>query len=381
MSTLSKKRSTPSLALRSSPLSRAQLREIDLECQPLFVETRGDRDKKSSLRPLEKTDFFTREIDQMVLSGEARLALHSAKDLPDPLPKGLHLAALTKGQDPSDSLVAKKLFPHMRIGTSSLRREEACRKLCPTATFVDIRGTIEERLALDLDGVVIAEAALLRLGLNPNRYTLPGKTAPLQGQLAIVTREDDYEMRLYVAHLDSRKMHRRLNLGLRPTDFHYPIIRIEKRPTPIFDAECAIVTSQSIDLPLHHKMIIAVGKKTAQKYPNAHIADPETAEGVIALLERLKPKSVFYPRSSLSRPLITDYLQKRAIPFEAPIAYDTYPNKPYELHNLDCMDEILFTSPSTVDAYIELFGPLPTDKILTPIGPVTAKTLNNRRAL
>jgi hydroxymethylbilane synthase len=62
------------LGARDSPLSRAQvwevLQEIHLYCPklrffPLFVKTYGDKDKTSSLRGMEKTDFFTREIDEM----------------------------------------------------------------------------------------------------------------------------------------------------------------------------------------------------------------------------------------------------------------------------------------------------------------------------
>lgn len=180
---------------RSSPLSRAQVeevrREFNLEFDVIWVETRGDKDKKSSLRGLEKTDFFTRELDQMVLVGQIDAAIHSAKDLPDPLPKGLTIAALSKGIDPRDSLVIRR-EPLQVVATSSQRREEAVRTLFPNCTFVDLRGTIEERLQKDVDGVVIAEAALIRLQLTHlKRILLPGFTVPLQGKLAIVCRENE----------------------------------------------------------------------------------------------------------------------------------------------------------------------------------------------
>ncbi len=197
---------------RNSPLSRKQVEEVYEELKkvhphvvfkPIFVETVGDRDKITSLRSLDKTDFFTRDIDQMLLKGECRIAIHSAKDLPDPLPEGIVLAALTKGVDPSDSLVfpeGQTTLPEKGIvATSSVRREECVRKLFPSARFVDIRGTIGERLAQlesrKIDGVVIAEAALIRLGLTHlNRITLPGETAPLQGKLAITACAHDREI-------------------------------------------------------------------------------------------------------------------------------------------------------------------------------------------
>lgn len=183
------------IGARSSPLSRAQVeefkREFGLQCEVVWVQTTGDLDQLTSLRTLDKTDFFTRELDQMLLEGKIDAAVHSAKDLPDPLPKGLWVAALSQGVDPRDSLVIKKEPIHV-VATSSIRREGAVRQLYPHCRFVDLRGTIQERLKKEVDGVVIAEAALIRLQLTHlNRVFLPGETAPLQGKLAIVCRENE----------------------------------------------------------------------------------------------------------------------------------------------------------------------------------------------
>ncbi|MEZ5314989.1 MAG: hydroxymethylbilane synthase [Chlamydiales bacterium] len=195
---------------RNSNLSKKQVEEIQatyphLLLEPIYIETIGDRNRTISLRTIGKTDFFTREIDEMVLSGECRIGIHSAKDLPDPLPKGLELIKLTKGIDPADSLVLRNqetLSKKSIVATSSIRREEMVRKIINDVTFVDIRGTIEERIEKlhrrEVDGVVIAEAALIRLGLTQlNRVKLPGPSAPLQGQLAILGRQGDVEIRNY----------------------------------------------------------------------------------------------------------------------------------------------------------------------------------------
>lgn len=209
---------------RSSPLSRAQVQEVlkalqsyhpsvDFDVQ--YVETVGDRDQETSLRQLERTDFFTREIDKGVLDGQYRLGIHSAKDLPLPLPQGLSVFCLTKGVDASDVLVLRPndtfdtLPSGARIATSSVRREEAVKQLRTDLCFCDIRGTIEQRLARlntrEADGVIVAEAALIRLGLtHVNRIKLPGPTAERQGQLAVVGRENDEEMRALFTCLDVR---------------------------------------------------------------------------------------------------------------------------------------------------------------------------------
>jgi hydroxymethylbilane synthase len=202
------------VAARQSPLSRAQVTEVYLELKQYYPEvsfntqwvlSTGDKDKTTSLRTMGKTDFFTKEVDDLLLKGECRIGIHSAKDLPDPLTTGLAIVAITKGVDSSDVLVLREgetlqsLPSGSIIATSSMRREENVRLMRNNLNFTDIRGTIGERLdklfQREVDGVVIAKAALIRLGLHDlNEYTLPGETTPLQGQLAIVARADDNEM-------------------------------------------------------------------------------------------------------------------------------------------------------------------------------------------
>ncbi len=208
-------RSCVKVGARSSPLSRAQVKEVyelmGQQFETRFFHSRGDLDRTTSLRDLDKTDFFTREIDRALLDGEIDAAIHSAKDLPEPLPEGLMIAALTEGQDSRDALVLHKSLEEIQlVGTSSKRREEQVSQLKEGLTFIDLRGTIEERLARlesDLDAVVIAEAALVRLGLTKlNRLYLPGETTPLQGQLAIVIREGDQEMLELFSQIDAENL-------------------------------------------------------------------------------------------------------------------------------------------------------------------------------
>jgi hydroxymethylbilane synthase len=184
---------------------------------------------------LERTDFFTDTLDQLLLEGQADIAVHSAKDLPDPLPDGLTLVALTQGIDSADLLLYRQdllppdislrlphsdpdLFAHviglfpsgLRIGTSSQRRIEELQRYRKDLTCVDIRGNIQQRIQLmeegKVDAVVIAAAALYRLRLL-SCYTylrIPGQTAPRQGQLALVSREGDEQIAALMRPLDSR---------------------------------------------------------------------------------------------------------------------------------------------------------------------------------
>ncbi|MGE5195959.1 MAG: hydroxymethylbilane synthase [Anaerolineae bacterium] len=211
-----------SVLARGSKLSQAQVWEIlnhlrqfhpAIHFAPQWVETRGDKDLETSLRSLSKDDFFTREIDELQLKGVCRISIHSAKDLPKPLVKGLRCVALTRGIDPSDSLVFREnesletLVEKALIGTSSERRDEAVKALRQDLRCIDIRGSIDERLAkldcYEIDGLVVAEAALIRLKLTDrSRIRLKAATAPLQGRLAVIAREDDEEMAALFSLID-----------------------------------------------------------------------------------------------------------------------------------------------------------------------------------
>lgn len=179
------------------------------------IETYGDRDKVTPISEIEGTDFFTREIEEALLRGEIDFAVHSAKDLPDKIPQGLYIAAITKSIDPFDALVSKnnlclKDLPfRAKIGTSSLRRKTQLKKYRSDFQIIDIRGSIEERLQkLDSDGldaIIVAVCALIRLGLQDKisqRIPLEIlKPHPLQGALAIETRIDNEEIKELVKPL------------------------------------------------------------------------------------------------------------------------------------------------------------------------------------
>lgn len=133
---------------------------------------------------------------------------------------------------------------------------------------------------------------------------------------------------------------------------------------------------------IQEKFVIAVGKSTAQVLLNSGksanlIAAQETSEGIAAEIDRLDMKKahVLWPHSSLSRPVLADYFKQKGISFCACPLYDTVPHFPHPLPNLTEMEEIIFTSPSTVDAFLKGYGKIPQDKTLSCIGPITEKYL------
>ncbi len=172
---------------------------FDLE----LLTSPGDRDLATPLTDARlPTDFFTRDLDQRLLSGEARLAVHSAKDLPVPLTPGLALAALLPALDVRDALVIRnglEVSDVRVIGTSSPRRESEIIKIFPNATLKPLRGAIDQRIAKldagEYDAIIVAACALLRLGLADRIHQhLPYPPAPNQGRLAITVREQDTEL-------------------------------------------------------------------------------------------------------------------------------------------------------------------------------------------
>lgn len=190
---------------RQSRLALLQVEELVKEAgitdyELIKTTAYGDRHKEVSLMDEGLAqDFFTRELDEALLEDRADIAVHSAKDLPNPLPDGIELLALTEGKDPSDSLVARDgltlatLPEGSKVGTSSAQRKEELLKVRPDLVVVPIRGTIEERIAQvdsgSVDALIVATCALDRLGLS-HRATerLPFKTHPLQGKLAVTGR-------------------------------------------------------------------------------------------------------------------------------------------------------------------------------------------------
>ncbi len=206
---------------RNSPLSLIQVKELvrafpafDYELQAF--SSFGDKNKQVSLMENVASDFFTRELDTALLNGKADISIHSAKDLPYPLPTGLELLCLTEAADKTDSLVTKDdlglaaLPVGSRIGTSSKARKEEVLKLRPDLHVVSIRGTIEERIAqVDngfVDGLIVASCALHRLGLSHRAAdSLPFKTHPLQGNLAVIGRAGDTGLKDFFSLQDIRK--------------------------------------------------------------------------------------------------------------------------------------------------------------------------------
>lgn len=191
---------------RGSRLSRLQVEEVfknfpELAYEIKYLESYGDKNQQISLLNGEApADIFTRELDDAIRQGDADIAIHSAKDLPYPLPEDIEVIALFPAFDTTDSLVNRdhkkltELPAGSIIGTSSPLRKKGLNELRPDLTIKGIRGCIEERVQQVKDGkydaAIVATCALKRLGMEDEiAEVLPFPTHPLQGFLAITAKK------------------------------------------------------------------------------------------------------------------------------------------------------------------------------------------------
>lgn len=423
---------------RGSNLAKAQVAELqklishfypDVFLEPFFIDSRGDRDKITSLRTLEKSNFFTDTLDLALLKTEVDLALHSAKDLPFPLDPGLEIAALTPCIDERDALVfashvkwekTKPLPSGLRIATSSKRRENSVLEIASKPFFYDLRGTIEERLAVletgKIDAVVLAEAALKRLNLTHlPRVFLPGKTTEGQGSLAIVVRKEDKQLLDFFSLIDARvNRPKSIYLGIDPSSYQkktaFPLIHLPLIETQNFleiDSELfsktllffnkathIILTSprsakylsewmaKTVDeRVINNKIWWCIGSSTAAALHPAILkkeicAKDSTAEAIVSWIDTLNPETdfIFFPHSELSRPLLRLYLETKKIPFNALAIYQTKAKDLKDISLIQEADELIFTSPSCVDSFYNQTRPSASTR-LRSIGSITEVAL------
>ena len=183
----------------------------------VVVATEGDRRQDVEIHAMGGTGVFVKEVQQAVLEGRADVAVHSAKDLPSLTPHGLVIAAVPERADARDALVGAGLDDVPtggRVGTGSVRRRAQLAAARPDLGFAPLRGNIETRLrkAAELDAVVVAVAALERLGLAGEISEILETSLMLpqvgQGALAVECRADDEATLTLLRAIDDAGAHR-----------------------------------------------------------------------------------------------------------------------------------------------------------------------------
>ncbi len=133
---------------------------------------------------------------------------------------------------------------------------------------------------------------------------------------------------------------------------------------------------------LHGKISICIGqstKKALESFGIKKILTPResTQEGLIEMLAMMDVKHSYFllPRSNLSRKTLVNALKRWRIRMQVCDLYTTVSKIPSPLPDLSKYNEIIFSSPSSVDSFKKIFPRIPRDLKYTAIGPVTKKYL------
>jgi hydroxymethylbilane synthase len=210
------------IATRSSPLAQHQAQWVGeqlsqhhptLKYTLVPILTEADQ-HTASLSSCGGKGVFVKAIQQAVLDGHADIAVHSAKDMPSSDTPGLSLACVPQRSACHDVCVAQQplaeLPPQSRIGTSSPRRADLLKQHYAHLTTIPIRGNVQTRIEQwqsgHVDGLILAAAGLMRLGLTDTiiEHLDPKQFIPSAGQgtLAIECRSDDNITEQYLKPLN-----------------------------------------------------------------------------------------------------------------------------------------------------------------------------------
>ncbi len=190
------------LALWQATTVQQKLEELGYDTILVPTKSLGDQVLDKPLYELGVTGIFTKTLDVALLKGDIDIAVHSMKDVPTQLPKGIVQVAVLERAISHDILVHKgsgflEADQPATIATGSLRRKAQWLNKYPNHKVVDLRGNVNTRLLKlienDWHGAIFAQAGLERIKLLPKdaiqlEWMIP---APAQGAMLVVAKEED----------------------------------------------------------------------------------------------------------------------------------------------------------------------------------------------
>jgi hydroxymethylbilane synthase len=202
------------LALWQAYFVKSELEALNCSVEINIIKTQGDKIQHLSFDKLEGKGFFTKEIEDALLSGEIDLAVHSHKDLETNPPAGLKIACVSERANPADLLLIRadvadtskkwSLPNGANVGTSSARRKTLLMHYRDDLAINDLRGNVPTRIDKlrqgNYDAIVLAKAGVDRLELDLSEFVTvvldPTEfvPAPAQGVLGLQIRSDDHSL-------------------------------------------------------------------------------------------------------------------------------------------------------------------------------------------
>lgn len=200
------------LALWQAHTVERKLNNLGYATEIVAVKSTGDIILDVPLYELGITGIFTKTLDVAMIKGEVDIAVHSMKDVPTALPKGIVQAAVLPRANTHDILVHKGndgfFADAATIATGSLRRQAQWLHRYPNHTITDLRGNVNTRLKKleenAWEGAIFAKAGLERINVLPGTYTVLDWMipAPAQGAMVVVAMENDTYCREALAQLN-----------------------------------------------------------------------------------------------------------------------------------------------------------------------------------
>jgi len=164
------------LALKQTEIVEKILKEkFGYESEIIRIKTKGDKILDSPLSKIGGKGVFVKEIEEALLEKKIDIAVHSTKDLPTELPKGLLIRAFLKRENAGDCFLSIRFntlkdISKGKVGTSSMRRRAIIHSIFPQIEVEDIRGNLDTRIkklkAGLYDGLVVSLAGVRRLGFE-----------------------------------------------------------------------------------------------------------------------------------------------------------------------------------------------------------------------
>jgi hydroxymethylbilane synthase len=220
------------LALWQAHFVKSELERLGCSVELNIIKTKGDKIQNLSFDKLEGKGFFTKEIEDALLTKEIDLAVHSHKDLETNPPEGLIISSVSDRANPADILLINKnsidnsqkwgLKKGAIVGTSSARRKSQMLKYRSDVVINDLRGNVPTRINKlrqgDYNAILLAKAGVDRLEtdlsefveivLNPAEFV----PAPAQGVLGLQIRESDQELNDILQKMNFPDVQKRINL-------------------------------------------------------------------------------------------------------------------------------------------------------------------------
>ncbi len=215
------------LALWQARRVAERLKGLNIDHRIEIISTSGDRFQDIALQKQQDKGFFTREIENRLISGDIDIAVHSLKDLPTASDSMLEIGAYLPRGPVGDLLIVhpdrfnseeSDIFPvahGSKVGAGSLRRQALLNIYCPHAEPALLRGNVPTRIRKcregQYDAIIIARAGVERLRVNLRSFRVSELNpeiwlpAPGQGVVAVQIRKEDKKISRAVAKINDPK--------------------------------------------------------------------------------------------------------------------------------------------------------------------------------